>query len=133
MSRVSRPIPAKGISHLASVRIVGNRGYPRRSEPFSSARTVGKVQHNVNLLSYTVKIRKAAAENKSEPFFLASGMCAPQFVPIHITNYLHYHHHRYTNFHFDLLHNHDITFISFVLIEFYSMQFLISLTLSGCN
>lgn len=63
----------KGISHLASVRIVGNKGYPKRA-PISSPKAFGKVQHNVNMLSYTVKIQKAARENRVAPFVLASGM-----------------------------------------------------------
>lgn len=62
--------PRKGVSHLASVRIVGNKGYPRRSQSLFKG---GKVQNDVNLLSYYLKNRKAAAENESAPLNLASG------------------------------------------------------------
>lgn len=62
--------PQKGVSHLASVRIVGNKGYPRRGQSLFKG---GKVQNDVNLLSYYLKNRKAAAENESAPLNLASG------------------------------------------------------------
>lgn len=62
--------PQKGVSHLASVRIVGNKGYPRRGQSLFKG---GKVQNDVNLLSYYLKNRKAAAENETAPLNLASG------------------------------------------------------------
>lgn len=57
---------------MASVRIVGNKGYPRRSQAVA-ARSSGKVQNDVNLLSYYLKNRRAAAANET-PIKLASGM-----------------------------------------------------------
>lgn len=65
-----RPSPSPGISHLASVRIVGNKGYPRRSQ---SVNRGGKIQNDVNLLSYYLKNRKAAAQHETAPLVLASG------------------------------------------------------------
>lgn len=62
--------PPKGVSHLASTRIVGNKGYPRRGQSLFKG---GKVQNDVNLLSYYLKNRKAAAANESAPLNLASG------------------------------------------------------------
>lgn len=63
----------KGVSHLASVRIVGNKGYPRRSARGEYVPRGGKVQNDVNLMSYYLKTRRAAAANET-PFKLASGM-----------------------------------------------------------
>lgn len=67
---LSAPAHRTGISHLASVRIVGNKGYPRRSQ---SVNRGGKIQNDVNLLSYYLKNRKAAAQHQAAPLVLASG------------------------------------------------------------
>ena len=61
----------KGKSHLASIRIVGNKAYSRRTPVVGVGS--GKIQNDVNLLSYYSKNRKAANQNVSIPFKLASG------------------------------------------------------------
>lgn len=62
-----RPI---GKSHLAAVRICGNKAYNTRraTTPYDD----DKVRNDVNLLSYYLKNRKAAAENKEPAVVLAS-------------------------------------------------------------
>lgn len=63
----------KGKSHLASVRIVGNKAYNTRRA--TSYYDDDKVRNDVNLLSYYLKNRKAA-ESKEEPKVrLESGRC----------------------------------------------------------
>lgn len=59
-----------GKSHLASVRIVGNRPYNTRRA--TSYYDDDKVRNDVNLLSYYLKNRKAAAENQEAPVKLES-------------------------------------------------------------
>lgn len=62
----------KGKSHLASVRIVGNKGYPKRNA-FANYNKNDKVQNDVNLLSFYLKNRKAADEYKQPAYVLQSG------------------------------------------------------------
>lgn len=59
-----------GPSHLASVRIVGNKAYNTRRA--TTAFDDDKVRNDVNLLSYYLKNRKAAAEKKEPPVVLES-------------------------------------------------------------
>lgn len=56
---------------MASVRIVGNRGYNTRRA--TTHFDDDKVRNDVNLLSYYLKNRKAAAEKKETPVQLESG------------------------------------------------------------
>ncbi|XP_055324084.1 uncharacterized protein CG45076-like isoform X3 [Sitodiplosis mosellana] len=63
-----------GKSHLASVRIVGNKAYNTRRA--TTAFDDDKVRNDVNLLSYYLKNRKAAAENKEPPVVLESSECS---------------------------------------------------------
>ena len=49
----------KGISHLASTRIVGGNSYPKRT-PYYESYDGAKVRNDVNLLSYYCKNRDAA-------------------------------------------------------------------------
>lgn len=67
---IKRTIPKIGKSHLASVRIVGNRAYNKRMP--TSYYDDDKVRNDVNLLSYYLKNRKAAAENKEPAVVLES-------------------------------------------------------------
>jgi len=59
-----------GKSHLASVRIVGNKGYNTRRP--TAYYDDDKVRNDVNLLSYYLKNRKAAAEKKEPAVVLES-------------------------------------------------------------
>ncbi|XP_031620975.1 uncharacterized protein CG45076-like isoform X3 [Contarinia nasturtii] len=65
-----------GKSHLASVRIVGNKAYNTRRA--TTAYDDDKVRNDVNLLSYYLKNRKAAAENQETPLLktLESSECS---------------------------------------------------------
>lgn len=56
---------------MASVRIVGNRAYNQRRA--TTHFDDDKVRNDVNLLSYYLKNRKAAAEKKETPVVLESG------------------------------------------------------------
>lgn len=83
----------KGKSHLASVRIVGGRAYNTRRA--TTQFDDDKVRNDVNLLSYYLKNRKAAAERKEAPVVLESGIdflwCLIFFIIIihvHPVNYL---------------------------------------------
>lgn len=62
--------PIVGKSHLASVRIVGNKAYNTRRA--TTAFDDDKVRNDVNLLSFYLKNRKAAAENKEPAVVLES-------------------------------------------------------------
>lgn len=69
--KTTREIQKKiGKSHLASVRIVGNRAYHTRTP--TSYYDDDKVRNDVNLMSYYLKNRKAAAENKEPAVVLES-------------------------------------------------------------
>lgn len=59
-----------GKSHLASVRIVGNKAYNTRRA--TTCFDDDKVRNDVNLLSYYLKNRKAAAEHKEPVVVLES-------------------------------------------------------------
>lgn len=63
-------MPPIGKSHLAAVRICGNKSYNSRraTTPYDD----DKVRNDVNLLSFYLKNRKAAAENKEPAVVLAS-------------------------------------------------------------
>lgn len=72
--RSAKKFKNKGKSHLASVRIVGNKAYNTRRA--TSYYDDDKVRNDVNLLSYYSKNRKAA-ESKEEPKVrLESGRCS---------------------------------------------------------
>lgn len=55
----------KGKSHLASVRICGNRGYNTRKPLYHSDYDNTKVANDVKLMSFYLKNR-TAAENRSD-------------------------------------------------------------------
>lgn len=59
-----------GKSHLASVRIVGNKAYNTRRA--TTCFDDDKVRNDVNLLSFYLKNRKAAAEKKEPAVVLES-------------------------------------------------------------
>jgi len=59
-----------GKSHLASVRIVGNKAYNTRRA--TTHFDDDKVRNDVNLLSYYLKNRKAAGEKREAPIVLES-------------------------------------------------------------
>lgn len=63
----------KGKSHLASVRIVGNKAYNTRRA--TSYYDDDKVRNDVNLLSYYLKNRKAAESHEEPKVRLESGRC----------------------------------------------------------
>lgn len=75
----NRKLNELGKSHLASVRIVGNKCYNTRRA--TSVYDDDKVRNDVNLLSYYLKNRKAAAENKEPAVALES--CRYFSQPIH--------------------------------------------------
>lgn len=64
-----------GKSHLASVRICGNKGYPVRKPAYTDdIYDPAKVHNEVQYLSYYLKNRRAAAENENRAPKLDSGM-----------------------------------------------------------
>lgn len=62
-----------GKSHLASVRIVANKAYNTRRA--TTAFDDDKVRNDVNLLSYYLKNRKAAAEKQEAPLLETLESC----------------------------------------------------------
>jgi hypothetical protein len=62
--KTNKPNQPKGKSHLASVRYVGDRGYPTRKSRVEELLD-DKVRKDVNLMSYYLKNRRAASDLES--------------------------------------------------------------------
>uniref|UniRef100_A0A336MPG3 CSON004774 protein n=1 Tax=Culicoides sonorensis TaxID=179676 RepID=A0A336MPG3_CULSO len=70
-----------GKSHLASVRICGNKGYPVRKPAYTDdIYDPAKVHNEVQYLSYYLKNRRAAAENENRAPKLESGQDKVLFI-----------------------------------------------------